>query len=138
MPPTPTLNTPVTYLILSENSFFLKQTQDLWLRSLPLCIGTFAIGNLLYKIFIKFHITRGVAAIFHRFKFRSYLLVVFIGENLQYFTFRCFTQLYELKSDRRMLLNLIITYTVLFIVCFYAVSCYFMIPYFSPCVRRML
>jgi hypothetical protein len=71
----------------------------------------------------------------------SFLWVVVIGENLQYLSFRCFSQMFELRVSPGMLLNLILMYLVLFVLVFYALTCYFLLPLFAKsenCLNEML
>lgn len=78
-------------------------------------------------------VSRGnkTADLIQRFKWMGFLLVSLLGENLQYLSFRCFSQLFELKAGRGMALNIVTCYSLLFVVVFYAASSYFLIPSFS-------
>lgn len=65
-------------------------------------------------------------------------MVSLLGENLQYLSFKCFSQLFELKAGNTMLLNIVASYFLLFLIIFYAVSSYFMIPLFGKCRHLLL
>jgi hypothetical protein len=96
---------------------------------------------MFYRIAKRFSCLRFFIARLIKFSMLSFLWVVVIGENLQYLSFRCFSQMFELRVSPGMLLNLILMYLVLFILVFYALTCYFLLPLFAKsenCLNEML
>jgi hypothetical protein len=139
LPESPTEKTPVTYLVLNENAMFLEMTEDFWLRSLMIVAATFAMLHLVFRGLNSCNRTRGAANFIRKFSLWSFLLVSLMGENVQYFSFRCFSQVYELGvREKGLLVNLLVNYMVLFLVILYAVGSFYFLPYFSPCTEMLL
>lgn len=93
---------------------------------------------MLFRILIRWRWTVKFTGLVERFGMLGMIWVSLVGENIQYFSFRCFSQLYELKSDEKMLFNIVVTYVVLFVIVFYAVASHLMLPHYSKCGRLLL
>lgn len=121
--PTQSDRTPISYAAANEDAYFLRGTSDIWLSSLPFTIGSFIILSLTRRIFSKTVLARLLA----RFEFPCFLLVNIIGENVQYLSFRCFSQTYQLIPIGNTIvtyINLSVCFTVLFVVVFWSVAGY--------------
>lgn len=71
-----------------EDIFFLNNTQDYWFSSLLLSVVVFMILKVIYS-FIK---RKKIAAALKPFSCMPFLFVNVIGDNIQYLSFRAFTQ----------------------------------------------
>jgi hypothetical protein len=76
-----------------------------------------------------FRITRKVSQIFARFNWFGFLTVTIVGDNIQYMSFRCFSQLYQpLPSGSTQIATIVTSYLSLFFVVIYATCAYFLLP----------
>jgi hypothetical protein len=76
-----------------------------------------------------FEITKKISKLFVRFNWFGFLFVSIIGDNIQYISFRGFSQLFQLLPiDKTQLFTIVVSYLSLFCVVFYSASAYFILP----------
>lgn len=64
-----------------------------------------------------------------RFSWFGFIIVSIIGDNIQYLSFRCFSQLYQLLPlGKTQFATILTAYVTLFLVVFYSASAYIMLP----------
>lgn len=132
-PPPATQNTPAKFRAADRNVNFLAQTEHFWLCLVPLSLLGFLLLHLLHRALRRFECTARLSRVLIRFRWFGFLFVSLIGEHVQFLSFRCFSQTYELLPRSAIeLLNLVLCYTVLFVVVFYAVASLFVL---AECVR---
>jgi hypothetical protein len=89
--------------------------------------------RFVYLLLSRFKRTKKIASLFKRFSWFGFLFTTIIGDNIQYFSFRCFSQLYQLMPlGSSQTLTIIISYLILFLVVFFASSSYLILPIFLP------
>lgn len=118
-------NTPLRFVDLDGDVGFLRETEDYWIGTVPMTIIGFGLVNFAGRTLRKSKhiIAKTIAKLLKRFMWVSFLTMTLIGDNLQYFSFKCFAQMYELSARLPVeFFGLVLTYTVLFVVVFYAVS----------------
>lgn len=117
------IHTPMKFIELDGSSHFLIQTQEYWLSTVPISILSFGGFYLVFKLLVSFEFTNRFSHSLIKFKWPVFLLVNLIGENVQYLSFRCFSQTYQVSAGNRLeILNLFCCYVALFVVVFYASS----------------
>lgn len=120
VPHSPTL--PASFDALSENYHFLNETENFWTCCLVVLVPTFA---LLYLVRRRTQSQR-LKDILVKFACFSFLVLSLLSENIQFFSFRGFSQLYgrSLIGSQTVVfnLNLVISYTMVFVSLAYAVA----------------
>lgn len=102
-------------------------------------ILTFVIYHFFFALLCRYQMTKRFSEFFKRFHFFSFLVVAAIGDNLQYMSFRCFSQIYQLfPLGRSQLIAISVAYISLFVVILYAASAYFVLPSFLARERGQL
>lgn len=117
-------NSPATYQWVGEGASFLRQTDDYWICTAPLTVGTFALLFLLHRACKRTSRLGVLRKLLFRFEWCGFLVVSLIGENTQYLSFRCFSQLYEPNSQA----GLVVAYLVLFLLTCYGVGAFLLLP----------
>jgi hypothetical protein len=137
--PDPTFLVPNSYVELSEDANLLRQTEDFWISSLPFTIITFIIIYFLHALLSKFEVTKKIAVFIKRFSWFGSIFTSILGNNLQYLSFRCFSQLYQpLPLGLNQTITIITAHVTLFLVIFFASSSYLILPSFFPINSTML
>lgn len=99
--------------------YFLKNTESIWTFSLPVSLIFFFLFFCVHWSINKFVKNN----FFKNYKYFGMIMVDQVGSNIQYFTFRVFSQLSQLVVFGPMYyINLSISYFVLLVVLIYSVS----------------
>lgn len=99
----------------------------------------FAGFHLLFRMLKAMKYTKCLSNVFIKFRWISFIVVSLIGENLQYLSFRCFSQTFQLEAQSKTdVLNMVCCYTVLFIVLFYASAWFFILFRFPKAARTVV
>lgn len=99
--------------------YFLDNTEQIWTFSLPLSV-------VLFALFYGVHLLVNKCVKTNLFKSYNYFLMILVdqvGSNVQYFSFRAFSQFYQLVPlGPTYYANVAICYSVLFVVLLYSVA----------------
>lgn len=121
--------TPPTYQFLGDDAYFIRQTDDFWIFSTTLTVIVFIFFRHLRRFILRFEwMPLWIARLLRKFKWFGFLAVGIAGENVQYLSFRCFSQLFQTETGHRNVLNLLLAFTVLFLVTFYAAGSLLFLP----------
>lgn len=86
---------------------------------------------------VRYPILNKIAKIFRRFRWKSFILNSLIGENLQYLSFRCFSQTFDVMVHGQLeYFCLICSYLMLFTILFYAIYSNFAPVSFTKLKRK--
>lgn len=132
LPPSETANSPATYPGVGEDVYLLRQTDEYWLFTIPSAVLGFLLFHYLHLLMGRVRRLQNPAKLLCRFQWNGMLVVALFGENIQYLSFRCFSQLYQRGiAAPSGLLNLAVTYSVLFLALLYAAASCALLPLLS-------
>lgn len=90
-------------------------------------------------LFDRYRVTRKISKLLFRFSWFGFLSVSLVGDNLQYLSFRCFSQIYQLLPlGPSQLASIVMSYITLFFVVFYSASAYYILPVFLMKKSKLL
>jgi hypothetical protein len=121
--PSDSVQTLQKWLDVNETTNFMQTTVDFWCSMVPLTVVSF------FTIHIVLHFMKNnwFKRFLIRFTVKATVLVSIFGDNVQYLSFRCFSQLYDISINPQAkifsTLNLTMSYIVL--ICTLAFVCVF-------------
>jgi hypothetical protein len=87
----------------------------------------------------RFRLTKKLSSLFKSFHWFGFLMIAVIGENLQFLSFRCFSQVYQLLPlGKSQLIAIVLAYICLFFVVFYSACSYLILPSFYVKYREII
>lgn len=94
-------------------------------------IATFVIFHCLFVLLRRFRLTKKLSSLFKRFHWFGFLTIAIIGDNIQYMSFRCFSQAYQLLPlGKSQLFTITLAYISFFLILSYSACSYFLLPSF--------
>ena len=105
--------------MIDQGVYFLNNTEQFWVNTIPLSITAF-----IFFAFVSWFSNKFVRKneLFKRYNYIGMFFVDLIGGNIQYMTFRCAQQLFQVVPLGPMYyINISVCYLILFIIVVYSV-----------------
>lgn len=110
---------PEKFKLIDGDVYFLRSTNTIWPGMLSLTLLMFLICNILNVLINKMIRTN----LFEPYRYVGMMFVSFFGCNIQYFSFRVFSQLFiTVPQSDQYRINLLFAYSILFTLIVYSLS----------------